>query len=104
MKISRFIYYFVAIILLLSAFNLPLKVNFTPSPLLLTFLRVSGGILSILFLFSNLNIWVKILYFYLYINCFLSIAPDFSYMGFIWVSFCVIFYWLLTKLEIKDYI
>lgn len=99
----KFIPYIVSAIIVIQAFTPPFEmaVRLTNSPLQFVWVFLLCGFLSIYFIFTKANIFLKVLLPYLFINCFLSAAPWISYTSFVWVAVAAYFY--LLCLEIEDW-
>jgi hypothetical protein len=99
----KFIPYIVSAIIAIQAFTPPFEmaVRLTNSPLQFVWVFLLCGFLSIYFIFTKANIFLKVLLPYLFINCFLSAAPWISYTSFVWVTVAAYFY--LLCLEIEDW-
>ena len=99
----KFIPYIVSAIIAIQAFTPPFEmaVRLTNSPLQFVWIFLLCGFLSIYFIFTKANIFLKVLLPYLFINCFLSAAPWISYTSFVWVAVAAYFY--LLCLEIEDW-
>ena len=94
-------YNLIAFVILISSFItfIPIRqVSFPIAPITL-----GAGLVSLLFLNTKLNIFVKLLVCYSYLNIFFSVSPQVSLTAFMGVLGCVIFYWLITKLTINEY-
>lgn len=57
------------------------------------------GVLAIYFIFSNANVYLKIIIPYLYINSFLSSGPHSSMVTVVWAVICAYFYLLCLQVE-----
>ena len=73
----------------------------TDSPLEFVWIFLLCGFLSLYFVFTKANIFLKILLPYLFLNCFLSAASWISMTSFVWVTVAAYFY--LLCLEIEDW-
>ncbi|MFA5499488.1 MAG: O-antigen ligase family protein [Candidatus Omnitrophota bacterium] len=98
---KKIISYAVGAIVAIQALAPPFEFNiyFLNSPLWFTWTFLFCGFLSFIFIFTQANIWLKILIPYLFVNTFFSAMPHFSMTSFFGVTACAYFYLLCKKIE-----
>ena len=100
---KKLIPYFIGIVVAVQAIcpPLPFSIKFTNSPIQFVWTFLFFGVLSIYFVFTKGNIFLKILLPYLFLNSFFSTIPHASMTTFIWIMIGSYFY--LLCLEVEDW-